>query len=591
MQNGSTGRSVELAVEVVDGGDVVAARVVGNQPHVGRRVVHHRRRRRNQRALEVVAQAQRVADLVGDRVGQVFLHALLLGQPGLAHLPRAVVVAIAGRPVGAQGIGRQRVPDQTGQRVLGLGRRQVRRLGDHVAGAVTRARVRREVVVEDPAATDVDAGAADLAGVRVGAPVGERVAQAGVGIEDDEVLVVVGEVVARAGDLGGERGEAERVVPALDAALDRGDQVELRHGRVQVGQRPGDVPLDRRHPRIQIPVRGRSVVVAAVADSVPVAAEIQLLPGHRHLAVVVTLVVVAQRDAQRARGAERVGVDAVTRNSVACIAGEDLLVGDAVGDLAEPLQVRQLDLEAPRDVVTADDAGAKPVADDAKVVEPGGRVDQHVVVGARQDLELLPPGDDRVGLDQHLRVEDVAGRFAVVDIEDVQPVVLHLEADHAGAQRRRGATVDAAGKILLQERRQEPLLPQRVLLDRQVEVFAGRGPGSRHALLVDRHRVATRSHGLGIDLPRNCDEVTVEDDVARGVAGRSRLVRRTREQAGHRQRGRKRHESSHRFSFRMPRDSRPRRQGGRAPASQGSCHRERNRVRVPALTVLDRVDR
>ncbi len=195
--------------------------------------------------------------------------------------------------------------------------------------------------------------------------------------------------------------------------------------------------------------------------------------------------VAAQRERHRARAAERLVPPEDSGRRDVGVAGEDLFPRDAVGHRAVALQVRELDLEA--HLV----ARAHDVRDRVEAVEPGRRVDQHVVRRAGLRVERRVVGDDGPRLDDALRVEHVAPLRAVGGVEHVELVVLHFEGDDARAQRVHRRVL---GRVPLREvRREEPALRQLRLVDGDVEVVSAHGAG-RPAVGGERLRGARHAH-------------------------------------------------------------------------------------------------
>jgi hypothetical protein len=165
-------------------------------------------------------------------------------------------------------------------------------------------------------------------------PVGEGVADAGIGVPDERVHVVVGEGLTAHAD--GEHLEAEGLVPVEDALLHRPDDVVLRVLRLRVVDLVRDDPVDGLHARLDVPLGRDLRGLAGVGHQAQVAAE-EVLAG-RELArgEARAFLVTAERDAQRARGAVLVVLAELPGVLVGRVAhaGEDLLVGDAVGEHA-----------------------------------------------------------------------------------------------------------------------------------------------------------------------------------------------------------------------------------------------------------------
>jgi len=84
------------------------------------------------------------------------------------------------------------------------------------------------VAGEEPDRIEVHGRAADLAVVGIRPPIGEGERVRRVGVEDDDVLVVVSERIAWLGYLDLERLETEDLVPVGHAGLDCGDGIVLR---------------------------------------------------------------------------------------------------------------------------------------------------------------------------------------------------------------------------------------------------------------------------------------------------------------------------------------------------------------------------
>jgi hypothetical protein len=173
------------------------------------------------------------------------------------------------------------------------------------------------------------------------------------------------------------------------------------------------------------------------------------------------------------------------------VADEDLLEGAAVGQAAEALQERQIDLE-----VLRRRADGIRIRHHAEAVQSRRGIDHHVLVDVRPAAPHRLRLDDGIGLDDRDRIEGVAGLLAIVRVEDEQLAVLHLEGDHARAERARGAVLDRAGEELLQERGEEPALAERLLVHREVELLLGRSCGhtERGERCALRSRIARARH-------------------------------------------------------------------------------------------------
>ena len=178
-------------------------------------------------------------------------------------------------------------------------------------------------------------------------------------------------------------------------------------------------------------------------------------------------------------------------------AGDDLLVGGAVGDLPEGLHVRQVDLELARLLAALDRVAEQRV----EAVHAGGGVEQHIVVVAGQHLEGREPLHQRVGLQHQGGIEGVAGGAVVAHVEHEQLVVLDPEGDHPGAQRGGGAVIDATRLQRLHEQAEEEPLVQVGAVDGEVE---GLGPFQRLHPVLDQG-VAAADH-LGWQLAGDGDD-------------------------------------------------------------------------------------
>ena len=212
------------------------------------------------------------------------------------------------------------------------------------------------------------------------------------------------------------------------------------------------------------------------------------------------------------------------------VAGEHILKRDAVGKRAVALREGQLDVE-----LVGLRAARKRILQDAKAVHARGRIKQHELRRARQTIKRRI-GDHRIGFNQELWVEGVAGLFAVGGVKHEQLAVLLTEGHHAGAHRASCAVLHCAGEELLHVRRQEPLLvgAKLALVDSEIEVVTDSdlvdNPRSLQSPLAQRF-------GLSVGRTRNRDEgrVGVDVDVCRLFGRRAGSVNAARSNSGRHQ--------------------------------------------------------